>query len=86
MTGKGRNKILLKPKLKPTLHNAFAILSQPDDPTSYKMSGPTLKMDDDKTIWQQKIARRKHIKQTLWRLRDSNNLFLDDSITLAKDE
>ena len=39
VTGNGRNKILLNPKLKPTLHNAFAILSQPDDPTSYNMSG-----------------------------------------------
>ena len=50
MTGKGKHKNLLKPKLKPTLHNAFAILSQPDDPTNYKMSGPPLKMDEDKTI------------------------------------
>ena len=95
MTGNGRNKIILKPKLKPTLHKTFAILSQPDDPTSYKMSGPTLKMDDDKTILppdprehrrQRKIARRQHIKQTLRRLRDSDNLFLDDSITLTEDE
>jgi hypothetical protein len=95
VTGKGKHKNLLKPKLKPTLHNAFAILSQPDDPTSYKMSGPLLKMDDDKTILpldprehrrQRKIARRQHIKQTLRRLRDSDNLFLDDSITLAEDE
>jgi hypothetical protein len=86
---------MLKPKLKPTLHNVFAILSQPDDPTSYNMSGPLLQMDNDKTILppdprehhrQRKIARRKHIKQTLRRLRDSDNLFLDDSITLAEDE
>ena len=86
---------MLKPKLKPTLHNVFAILSQPDDPTSYNMSGPLLQMDNDKTILppdprehhrQRKIARRKHIKQTLRRLRDSANLFLDDSITLAEDE
>jgi hypothetical protein len=79
------------------LHNAFAILSQPDDPTNYKMSGsgPTPKMDDDKTILppdprehcrQRKIAWRQHIKQTLRRLRDSDNLFLDDSITLAEDK
>ncbi len=77
------------------MHNAFAILSQPDDPTSYNMSGPPMKMDDDKTILppdprehrrQCKIARRQHIKQTLRRLRDSDNLFLDDSITLAEDE
>ena len=93
MTGNGKHKNLLKPKLKPTLHNAFAILSQPDDPISYKMSGPPLKMDDDKTILpprehrrQRKTARRQHIKQTLRRLRDSDNLFLDDSITLAEDK
>ncbi len=50
VTGKGKHKNLVKPKLKPTLHNAFAIISKPDDPTSYKISRPTLKMDDDKTI------------------------------------
>jgi len=95
VTGRGKHKNLLTPKLKPTLHNAFAILSKADDPTNYNMSGPTLKMDDDKTILppdqqehcrQQKIARRQHIKRTLRRLRDSDNLFLDDSITLAEDE
>ena len=95
MTGRGKTKKLLKPKLKPTLHNAFAILSQPDDPTNFNMSGPPLKMDDNKTILprdprehrrQRKIAWRQHIKQTLRRLRDSDNLFLDDSITLAEDE
>ena len=41
VTGNGINKILLKPKLKPTLHNAFAILSQPDDPTNYNMNEQT---------------------------------------------
>jgi len=35
---------------------------------------------------QRKIARRQHIKQTLRCLRDSDNLFLDDSITLADDK
>ena len=48
VAGRGKHKNLLTPKLKPTLHNAFAILSQPDDPTNYKMSRPTLKMDDNK--------------------------------------
>ncbi len=33
--GKSKNKTLLKPKLEPTLHNAFAILSQPNDPIYY---------------------------------------------------
>ena len=50
VTGRGKTKKLLKPKLKPKLHNAFAILSQPDAPTIYNMSGPKLHMDDDKTI------------------------------------
>jgi hypothetical protein len=77
------------------LHNAFAILSQPDNPTCYNMSSPPLKMDKDKTIIppdpqkhhrQRKIARQQHIKQTLQRLRKSNDLFLDNSITLAEDE
>jgi hypothetical protein len=95
VTGRGKTKNLLKPTLKPTLHNAFAILSQPDDPTSYNMSGPPLKMDDVKTILppdprehrrQRKIAWQQHIKQTLRLLRASDNLFLDDSITLTEDE
>jgi hypothetical protein len=77
------------------LHNAFAILSQPKKSTSYNMSSPPLQMDDDKTIippdpqehyLQCTIARRQHIKKTLRRLRDSDDLFLDDSITLAEDE
>jgi hypothetical protein len=46
VTGSGKTKKLLKPKLKPTLHNAFAILSQPNDPTTYNMSGPPLQMDN----------------------------------------
>ena len=95
MTGHSNTKKLLKPKLKPTLHNAFAILSQPDNPTNYNMSGSLLKMDDDKTgippdshkhRRQCKIARRQHITWTLSRLGDSDDLFLDDSITLAEDK
>jgi hypothetical protein len=95
VTGSGKTKKLLKPKLKPTLHNIFAILSQPDNPTSYNMSSPPLQLDNNKTIIppdprehrrQLKIAWQQHIKQTLWRLCDSNNLFLDNSITLAEDE
>ncbi len=83
------------PKLKPTLHNAFAIFSQPNNPTNYNMSSPPLQMDNNKTIIppdpqehrrQRKIARQQHIKQTLRRLHDSNNLFLDNCITLAEDE
>jgi hypothetical protein len=52
-------------------------------------------MDDDKTIIppgpqehrkQQKIAWCQHIKQTLRWLRESDDLFLDNSITHTKDE
>jgi hypothetical protein len=95
VTGKGKIKKLLKPKLEPKLHNAYAILSQPDAPTIYNMSGPALQMNDDKTIippdpWehrrQRKISRQQHIKQMLRRLRNSDDLFLDNSITLAEDE
>jgi hypothetical protein len=37
VTGCSNTKKLQKLKLKPTLHNAFAILSQPDNPTGYNM-------------------------------------------------
>jgi hypothetical protein len=50
VTGRGKSKKLLKPKLKPTLHNVFVILSQPDDPTRYNMSGTPLQMDGDQII------------------------------------
>jgi hypothetical protein len=59
------------------------------------MSGPPLKMDDNITIIppdpqehrrQRKIARQQHIKQSLRRLCKSNDLFLNNSITLAEDE
>jgi hypothetical protein len=57
------------------------------------MSGPALQIDDDKTMIppdprvyrrQQKIARQQRIKQTLKQLRDSDDLFLNNSITLAE--
>jgi hypothetical protein len=95
VTGRGKTNKLLKPKLKPTLHNVFAILFQPDNPTHYNMSGPPMQMDDDKTIIpafpqehhrQSKIARQQHLKQTLRCLRDSDDLFLDNSITLTEDK
>ncbi len=95
MTGNSKTKKILKPTLEPKLHNAFAILFQPNAPTIYNISGPALQMDNDKTIIppnprehrrQLKIARQQHIKQTLQRLRDSDDLFLDNSITLAEDE
>jgi hypothetical protein len=77
------------------VHNAFAILSQPDAPTHYDALSPTQKINDNKTIIpvgpqehhrQQKNARRQHIKQTLRQLHESDDLFLDSSITQAKDE
>jgi hypothetical protein len=92
---RGKSKKLIKPKLKPTLHYAFAILSEPDNPTRYNLSNPPPQMVDDKTIIppdprehrrQRKIARRQHIKQTLRCLCDSDDLFIDNSITLAEDE
>ena len=60
------------------------------------MSSTPLQMDNDNTIImpsdprehsrQREKAQQQHIKQTLRRLRDSNDLFLDDSITLAEDK
>jgi hypothetical protein len=75
-----------------TIHNAYGILSQSDDP-----------IPDNKTIFvdhppsqqdakvckhrrQRKIAWRQHIKLTLRLLSKNENLFLDNSITQAKDE
>ncbi len=75
LTGNGKTKKLLNPKPKLKLHNAFAILSQPNTPTYYDTPSPAQQMDDDITIIppgpqehrrQRKIARRQHIKQTLW--------------------
>ncbi len=52
-------------------------------------------MDNNKTIIppdtrehcrQRKIARQQHIKQTLQHLRESDNLFLNNSITLTEDK
>ncbi len=77
------------------MHNTFAILSQPKAPTHYDAPRPTQQISNNKTIIppgprehrrQRKIARRQHIKQTLWWLCKSDDLFLDNSITQAKDE
>ncbi len=71
------------------------IFSQPNAPTHYDVLSPTQQINNVKTIIppgprehcrQQKIAQHQHIKQTLWRLRKSDDLFLDNSITQAKDE
>jgi hypothetical protein len=85
VTGSRKTKKLLNPKPKPKLHNAFAILSQPNAPTYYGASCPTLQIDDNKTIIppgpqehrrQQIFARLQHIKQTLQQLSKSDDLFL----------
>jgi hypothetical protein len=71
VTGHGKTQNLLNPKPNPKVHNAFAILSQPNAPTHLNELSPTQQIDDDKTIIppgpqehcrQQKIAQRQHIK------------------------
>jgi hypothetical protein len=91
----GKTKILLNPNPNPKVHNAFAILSHSDAPIHYNRLCPTQQIDNDKTIIpsgpqehrrQQKISRRRHIKQTLRLLCKSDDLFLDNSITQTEDE
>jgi hypothetical protein len=50
VTGNGKTKKLLNPKPNPKVHNAFAILSQPNAPTHYNAPHPTQQINDDKTI------------------------------------
>ncbi len=95
VTGNGKTKKLLNPKPNPKVHNAFAILSQPNALTHSNAPRWTQQINNDKTIIspgprehhrQKKIAQHQQIKQTLRRLRESDDLFLDNSITQAKDE
>jgi hypothetical protein len=94
VTGNGKTKKLLNLKPNPKVHNAFAILSQPNAPTHYDALSLTQQIDNNKTIppgpqehrRQRKFARRQHIKQTLQRLHKKGNLFLDNSTTHAEDE
>jgi hypothetical protein len=95
VTGNSKTKKLLNPKPNPKVHTAFAILSQPDAPTHYNVLSPSQQINNNKTIIppgprehlrQQKIARHQHIKQTLRWLHESDDVFLDNSITQAKDE
>jgi hypothetical protein len=95
VTGNSKTKNLLYLNPNPKVHNAFAILSQPNTPTHYNAPRSTQQINDNKTIIspgpqehhrQQKIAQCQHIKQTLRQLRKSDDLFLDNSITQAKDE
>jgi hypothetical protein len=83
---------LISPVKNITMHNAYGILSQSDNP-----------IPDNKTIFvdhppsqqdanvhehcrQRKIAWRQHINLTLRLLSKNENLFLDNSITQAGDE
>jgi hypothetical protein len=93
------NKNLTPPDLT-TAKNMFAILSISTDPTTNtnvptSAPSPIALVTDDKIIIpsgprelcrQPKIARRQHIKQTLQQLWESDNLFLNNSITHAKDK
>ena len=78
-----------------TLHNAFSILSLSNDPTFESDSkqhnivqlsklAKAAANNRQKRLWQQ--VRRKHVKNTLRRLRESEELFFDESITQAEDE
>jgi hypothetical protein len=61
VTGNSKTKNLLNPKPKPKLHNAIAILSQPNAPTHYNAPSPTQQMDNDKTIMP--LGPREHRRQ-----------------------
>ncbi len=74
------------------MHNAYGILSQsnnpiPDNKTIF-VDHPPSQQDANvrKHCRQHKIAWRQHIKLSLHLLSENENLFLDNSITQAKDE
>ncbi len=75
-----------------TMHNAYGMLSQSDDPIpdnkTIFVEHPPSQQDADirKHRRQRKITRRQHIKLTLRLLSKNKNLFLDNSITQAKDK
>ncbi len=75
-----------------TKHNAYGILSQSDNPIPDNETiyiDPPLAQQDANVHEhrrQCKIARRQHIKQTLHLLCESENLFMDNNITQAKDK
>jgi hypothetical protein len=50
VTDNGKTKKLLNPKPNFKVHNAFAILSQPDAPTHSNALNPAQQTDDNKTI------------------------------------
>jgi hypothetical protein len=74
VTGNNKTKNLLNPKPNPKMHDAFAILSQPNAPTHYDVLSLTKQIDNNRTIIppgprehcrQKKIAQHQHINQTL---------------------
>jgi hypothetical protein len=74
------------------MHNAYGILSQSDNPIPDNKTifaeHPPSQQDANvcKHCRQCKIARHQHIKLMLHLLSKNKNLFLDNSITQAKDE
>jgi hypothetical protein len=74
------------------MHNAYGILLQSNDPIpdnkTMFVDCPPSQQDADvrKHCRQRKIALRQHIKLTLCLLSKNKNLFLDNSITQAKEE
>jgi hypothetical protein len=75
-----------------TTHNAYGILSQSNDPIpdnkTICIDPPLAQQDADihEHCRQHKIAQCQHIKRMLHLLSKSENLFLDNNITQAKDE
>ena len=78
-----------------TLHNAFSILSISNNPTfesdnTQKIIVQLSKLAEAVANSKQKRLHQrdqcKHVKNTPGRLRESNDLFFDESITQAEDE
>ena len=78
-----------------TLHNAFSILSLSNDPTIesdnkehviVQLSKLAEAVMSNKLKRLQQRDRQKHVKDTLQRLQESEELFFDKSITQAEDE
>ncbi len=75
-----------------TMHNAYGILSQSEDPIPDNITifvdRPLSQQDANvrEHPRQHKIAWRQHIKLTLRLLSKDKNLFLENSITQAKDK
>ncbi len=50
VTGNSKTKNVPNPKPNPKVHNAIAILSQPNAPTHYNAFSPTQQINNNKTI------------------------------------